>query len=397
MFDTGEEIESGISSGTLRYTGGNKKGTVKEIIDYLNSAGIEDLSPKVKPTKLEKSGKNYYSFFVDFDTENINSEVHKKYDYESYIDFKNWYKKEFNLELDSNDALDHNFFEMGITLNNIDKNKEQIQLKMKKFKVSEKHKKDYIKEFKENIINVAENYKKEVENQLEARTNKMDKLFFPKELKEPFKNQKIEMVNGEFCLTMPIKNPVSYDPYIKDNKSFFGKNEKGYYIGTSTELNERVNFHYYFEPENPIKMEFKIYKTFDEFMEAAKKLFNKEIVENPINFKLLKDFFESNFEKIKVKANNEKFINDYLEKSNFFKLIRKKSKNGKEFVNYKTGDIILSIDPKNQNILKRWNTWDKEEYPSINSSVIYKKLSKEINFIFISCLINYLFINSYII
>lgn len=127
-------------------------------------------------------------------------------------------------------------------------------------------------------------------------------------------------------------------------------------------------------------MEFKIYKTFNEFMEATKELFDKEIIENPINFKLLKNFFESNFEKIKIKANNEEFVNDYLEKSNFFQLIRKKSKNGKEFINYKTGDIILSIDPKNPNILKRWNTWDKEEYPSIKSSVIYKKLAKENNF-----------------
>ena len=380
MFDTGEQIESGISNGTLCYTGGNKKGTIEEIIDYLNSIGIEDLSPEVKPTKLKKSGENYYRFFVDFDTKNINSEVHKKYNYESYIDFKNWYKKIFNLELDSNDAFDHNFYEMEISLDDIDKNKEQIQLKIEKFKVSENHKKDYIKEFKKNVIDVAENYKKEFEDLLEARTNKMDKLFFPNELKEPFKKQKIEMVNGEFCLTMPIKNPVSYDPYIKDNKSFFGKNEKGYYIGTSTELKESFNFYYYFEPENPIKMKFKIYKTFNEFMEATKELFDKEIIENPINFKLLKDFFESNFEKIKIKANNEEFVNDYLEKSNFFKLIRKKSKNGKEFINYKTGDIILSIDPKNPNILKRWNTWDKEEYPSIKSSVIYKKLAKENNF-----------------
>ena len=221
---------------------------------------------------------------------------------------------------------------MGISLDDIDKNKEQIQLKMEKFKVSENHKKDYIKEFKENIINIAENYKKEVENQLEARTNKMDKLFFPKELKEPFKNQKIEMVNGDFCLTMPIK------------------------------------------------MKFKIYKTFNEFMENAKELFDKEIVKNPNNFRILEDFFKSSFEKVKTRSNNEKFVNDYLEKTNFFKLIRKKSKNGKEFVNYKIGDIILSIDSKNPNILKRWNTWDKEEYPSIKSSVIYKKLAKENNF-----------------
>ena len=52
----------------------------------------------------------------------------KKYNYESYIDFKNWYKKIFNLELDSNDAFDHNFYEMEISLDDIDKNKEQIQL-----------------------------------------------------------------------------------------------------------------------------------------------------------------------------------------------------------------------------------------------------------------------------
>lgn len=380
MFDTGEQIESGFSSGTLYYTGGNKKGTVEEIIDYLNSIGIEDLSPEVKPTKLGKSGKKY-SFFVDFDTDKLYSKVHNNYNQDSYIKFSIWYRKEFNLELNSNDAEDHNFPEIRyITLDNMDEAKEALEQKMEKFNISEGHKEEAMKRFKENVIDVAENYKKEFENQLEARTNEMDKLFFPKELKEPFKNKKIEMVNGEFCLTMPIKNPVSYDPDIKDNKSFFGKNEKGYYIGTSTELNEKNNFHYYFEPENPIKMEFEIYKTFDEFMEAAKELFDKEAVEEPINFKLLKDFFESNFEKIKMKANNEEFVNDYLEKSNFFKLIRKKSKNGKEFVNYKTGDIILSIVPKNPNILKRWNTWDKEEYPSIKSSVIYKKLAKENNF-----------------
>lgn len=380
MFDTGEEIENGISSGILRYTGGNKKGTIEEIIDYLNSIGIEDLSPEVKPTKLEKSGKKY-SFFVDFDTDNIYNKVHNNYNQDSYIDFKYWYKEKFKLELNSNDADDHNFQEIRyITLDNIDEAQEEFEDKLEKINISKEHREEAMQRFKENVIDVAENYKKEFENLLEARTNKMDKLFFPNELKEPFKKQKIEMVNGEFCLTMPIKNPVSYDPYIKDNKSFFGKNENGYYIGTSTELNENFNFHYYFEPENPIKMKFKIYKTFNEFMEATKELFDKEIIENPINFKLLKNFFESNFEKIKIKANNEEFVNDYLEKSNFFQLIRKKSKNGKEFINYKTGDIILSIDSKNPNILKRWNTWDKEEYPSIKSSVIYKKLAKENNF-----------------
>lgn len=380
MFDTGEQIESGISSGTLRYTGGNKKGTVEEIIDYLNSIGIEDLSPEVKPTKLGKSGKKY-SFFVDFDTDNIYNKVHNNYNQDSYIDFKYWYKENFKLELNSNDADDHNFQEIRyINLDNIDEAQEEFEDKLKKINISKEHREEAMQRFKENVIDVAENYKKEFEDLLEARTNKMDKLFFPNELKEPFKKQKIEMVNGEFCLTMPIKNPVSYDPYIKDNKSFFGKDEKGYYIGTSTELNEKNNLHYYFKPENPIKMKFKIYKTFEEFMEAAKELFNKEAVANPINFKLLKDFFESNFEKIKIKANNEEFVNDYLEKSNFFQLIRKKSKNGKEFINYKTGDIILSVDPKNPNILKRWNTWDKEEYQSIKSSVIYKKLAKENNF-----------------
>lgn len=380
MFDTGEQIESGISNGTLRYTGGNKKGTIKEIIDYLNSIGIEDLSPEVKPTKLGKNRKKY-SFFVDFDTDNIYNKVHNNYNQDSYIDFKYWYKENFKLELNSNDAVDHNFQEIRyITLDNIDEAQEEFEDKLKKINISKEHREEAMQRFKENVIDVAESYKKEIENQLEARTNKMDKLFFPNELKEPFKKQKIEMVNGEFCLTMPIKNPVSYDPYIKDNKSFFGKNENGYYIGTSTELNEKINFHYYFKPEKPIKMKFKIYKTFNEFMEATKELFDKEIIENPINFKLLKDFFESNFEKIKIKVNNEEFVNDYLEKSIFFQLIRKKSKNGKEFVNYKTGDIILSIDPKNPNILKRWNTWDKEEYQSIKSSVIYKKLAKENNF-----------------
>lgn len=380
MFDTGEQIESGISYGTLYYTGGNKKGTVEEIIDYLNSIGIEDLSPEVKPTKLGKSGKKY-SFFVDFDTDNIYNKVHNNYNQDSYIDFKYWYKENFKLELNSNDAVDHNFQEIRyITLDNIDEAQEEFEDKLEKINISKEHREEAMQRFKENVIDVAENYKKEFKNLLEARTNQIDKLFFPKELKEPFKNKKIEMVNGEFCLTMPIKNPVSYDPYIKDNKSFFGKNENGYYIGTSTELNESFNFHYYFEPEKPIKMKFKIYKTFNEFMEATKELFDKEIIENPINFKLLKDFFESNFEKIKIKANNEEFVNDYLEKSNFFQLIRKKSKNGKEFINYKTGDIILLIDPKNPNILKRWNTWDKAEYPSIKSSVIYKKLAKENNF-----------------
>ena len=352
MFDTGEQIESGISYGTLYYTGGNKKGTVEEMIDYLNSIGIEDLSPEVKPTKLGKSGKKY-SFFVDFDTDNIYNKVHNNYNQDSYIDFKYWYKENFKLELNSNDADDHNFQEIRyITLDNINEAQEEFEDKLEKINISKEHREEAMQRFKENVIDVAENYKKEFEDLLEARTNKMDKLFFPNELKEPFKKQKIEMVNGEFCLTMPIKNPVSYDPYIKDNKSFFGKNEKGYYIGTSTELKESFNFHYYFEPEKPIKMKFKIYKTFNEFMEATKELFDKEIIENPINFKLLKVFFESNFEKIKIKANNEKFVNDYLEKSNFFKLIRKKSKNGKEFINYKTGDIILSIDPKNPNILK---------------------------------------------
>ena len=95
MFDTGEQIESGFASGTSYYTGGNEKGTVEEIIDYLNSIGIEDLSPEVKPKRLEKSGGDYYNFYVDFSTINLCSKVYNKYNQDSYIDFKYWYKKNF--------------------------------------------------------------------------------------------------------------------------------------------------------------------------------------------------------------------------------------------------------------------------------------------------------------
>ena len=380
MFDTGEQIESGFSSGTLYYTGGNKKGTVEEIIDYLNSIGIEDLSPEVKPTKLGKSGKKY-SFFVDFDTDKLYSKVHNNYNQDSYIKFSIWYRKEFNLELNSNDAEDHNFPEIRyITLDNMDEAQEKFEDKLETINISEEHREEAMKRFKENVIDVAESYKKEIANQLEARTNEMDKLFFPNELKEPFKNKKIEMVNGEFCLTMPIKDPVSYDPDIKDNKSFFGKNEKGYYIGISTRLDEKHNIYNFLCYENSDKLKSTTYKTFDEFMKAAKELFDKEAVEEPINFKLLKDFFESSFEKIKVKSNNEEFVNDYLNEIEELKLIKRTNKNGKEFVNYKYLSTILSLDPKNPNTIKRWNVREKKEYPSIKSSVIYKKLAKENNF-----------------
>ena len=380
MFDTGEQIESGFSSGNLYYTGGKEKGKVEEIIEYLNSIGIEDLSPEVKPTKLGKSGKNY-SFFVDFDTDNIYNKVHNKYSQDSYINFSIWYKKKFNLELNSNDADDRNFQEIRyITLDNIDEAQEKFEDRLEKINISEEHREEAMKRFKENVIDVAENYKKEIENKIGARTNKMDKIFFPNELKEPFKNQKIEMINGEFCLTMPIKNPVSYDPYIKDNKSFFGKNEKGYYIGTSTELNENNNIYDFFCYENSDKLKYKTYKSFEEFMEITKELFDKEAVGNPANFKLLKDFFESSFEKIKVRADSQNFVDNYLNKIDELRLIKRTNKNGKEFVNYKYLNTILSLDPKNPNTIKRWNIREKKEYPSINSSVIYKKLAKENNF-----------------
>ena len=380
MFDTGEQIESGFSSGTLYYKGGNKKGTVEEIIDYLNSIEIEDLSPKVKPTKLGKSGKKY-SFFVDFDTDNIYNKVHNNYNQDSYIKFSIWYKENFKLELNSNDADDRNFQEIRyITLDNMDEAQEAFEDKMEKFNISEEHREEAMQRFKENVIDVAESYKKEIANQIEARTNKMDKIFFPNELKEPFKNQKIEMINGEFCLTMPIKEPVSYDPHIKDNKSFFGKNEKGYYIGTSTELKENHNIYDFLCYENSDKLKYKTYKTFDEFMEVAKELFNKEAIEEPITFKLLKDFFESSFEKVKVRADSQNFVDNYLNKIDELKLIKRTNKNGKEFVNFKYLNTILSLDPKNPNIIKRWNIRERKEYPSIKSSVIYKKLAQENNF-----------------
>ena len=380
MFDTGEQIESGFSSGTLYYTGGNKKGTVEEIIDYLNSIGIEDLSPEVKPTKLGKSGKKY-SFFVNFDTDKLYSKVHNNYNQDSYIKFSIWYKKEFNLELNSNDADDRNFPEIRyITLDNMDEAQEKFEDKLGIINISEEHREEAMKRFKENVIDVAKNYKKEIENKIEARTNKMDKIFFPNELKEPFKNQKIEMINGEFCLTMPIKSPVSYDPDIKDNKSFFGKNEKGYYIGTSTELNENNNIYDFLCYKNSDKLKYKTYKTFDEFMEVAKELFNKEVVENPNNFKILKDFFESSFEKVKVRADSQNFVDNYLDKIDELKLIKRTNKNGKEFVNFKYLNTILSLDPKNPSVIKRWNIRERKEYPTIKSSVIYKKLAKENNF-----------------
>lgn len=381
MFDTGEQIESGFASGTSYYTGGNEKGTVEEIIDYLNSIGIEDLSPEVKPKRLEKSGGDYYNFYVDFSTINLCSKVYNKYNQDSYIDFKYWYKKKFKMELNPNDADDLNLHKIDyITLDNIEEAKKQFEDKLEKINISEEHREEAMKRFKENVIDVAKSYKKEIENKIESRTNEMDKLFFPNELKEPFKNKKIEMINGEFCLTMPIKKPVSYDYLIGDNKSFFGKNEKGYYIGTSTRLDEKHNIYDFLCYENSDKLKYKTYKTFDEFMEVAKELFNKEVVENPNNFKILKDFFESSFEKVKVRADSQNFVDNYLNKIDELKLIKRTNKNGKEFVNFKYLNTILSLDPKNPSTIKRWNIRERKEYPSIKSSVIYKKLAKENNF-----------------
>lgn len=381
MFDTGEQIESGFASGTSYYTGGNEKGTVEEIIDYLNSIGIEDLSPEVKPKRLEKSGGDYYNFYVDFSTINLCSKVYNKYNQDSYIDFKYWYKKNFKMELNPNDADDLNLHKIDyITLDNIEEAKKQFEDKLEKINISEEHREEAMKRFKENVIDVAKSYKKEIENKIESRTNEMDKLFFPNELKEPFKNKKIEMINGEFCLTMPIKKTVSYDYLIGDNKSFFGKNEKGYYIGTSTRLDEKHNIYDFLCYENSDKLKYKTYKTFDEFMEVAKELFNKEVVENPNNFKILKDFFESSFEKVKVRADSQNFVDNYLNKIDELKLIKRTNKNGKEFVNFKYLNTILSLDPKNPSTIKRWNIRERKEYPSIKSSVIYKKLAKENNF-----------------
>lgn len=381
MFDTGEQIESGFASGTSYYTGGNEKGTLEEIIDYLNSIGIEDLSPEVKPKRLEKSGGDYYNFYVDFSTINLCSKVYNKYNQDSYIDFKYWYKKNFKMELNPNDADDLNLHKIDyITLDNMNEAQKQFEDKLGIINISEEHREEAMKRFKENVIDVAENYKKEIANKIEARTNEMDKLFFPNELKEPFKNQKIEMINGEFCLTMPIKKPVSYDHRIGDNKSFFGKNEKGYYIGTSTRLDEKHNIYDFLCYENSDKLKYKTYKTFDEFMEVAKELFNKEVVENPNNFKILKDFFESSFEKVKVRADSQNFVDNYLNKIEELKLIKRTNKNEKEFVNFKYLNTILSLDPKNPSTIKRWNIRERKEYPTIKSSVIYKKLAKENNF-----------------
>ena len=285
------------------------------------------------------------------------------------------------MELNPNDADDLNLHKIDyITLDNMDEAQKQFEDKLGKINISEEHREEAMKRFKENVIDVAESYKKEIANKIEARTNEMDKLFFPNELKEPFKNQKIEMINGEFCLTMPIKKPVSYDHCIGDNKSFFGKNEKGYYIGTSTRLDEKHNIYDFLCYENSDKLKYKTYKTFDEFMEVAKELFNKEVVENPNNFKILKDFFESSFEKVKVRADSQNFVDNYLNKIDELKLIKRTNKNGKEFVNYKYLNTILSLDSKNLNTIKRWNIREKKEYPTIKSSVIYKKLAQENNF-----------------
>ena len=377
MFDTGEQIESGISSGGSYYKGGDEIGTLKEIFDYLHSLGINDFSPKTKITKLDKRG----NFYIEFNTDIPYYEVLKKYNQNSYITFSIWYEKNFNLTLNSNVAKDRNFQEINyVTFENLDKTKEIIQEKLKKYNISEEHKEECMKQFEKNVVNVAKKLKKEFEQKLKLRTNEMDKLFFPNELKEPFKNKNIEIINGELCLTMSIKDPVSYDYNIKNNKSFFGKNEEGYYIGTSTELKEQHNFYSYFEREKPKKMKKIIYKTFDEFIKNAEKLFDKEVFKNSEKSEKIKNFFKVNLENLKNKSSNLTFINKYLNNFEYLNLVKKTSKNGKEFVNYKISDIILSFDPENPDMIKRWNVREKKEYPSVKSPVIYQKLAQENNF-----------------
>ena len=357
MFDTGEVIEAGFASGSRT---DNKKyygewnAAVEEMIEYFNEKDI-DITPSISVvnfgTELEFELKPFYFKLC----------IIEKFTYDSIANFAAWYVDNFGLyisEIYRSFDFYGNYFR-NIDIKENDLYKEKLKELFEKYKLSEKHREEALKDYEEKVYRVLvekENKRLEIVN---SRTNNLDILLLPNSALELFENSEYRLVQDTVGKT--FKNVLNNITIAKINGKYHIKHGycySDYVYGYSFNSYEYNNLEHFIRA---FCNEYKI---------------DKKLVDD--NFELLVDYFENCFKTCENMSNDLKSIKELIKKENSFKIVARTNAKGRTYTNLIFLDYSLSANYKIKNEIIKFNK-NTRESTAKKSKMLYK-IIKNINF-----------------
>lgn len=330
MFDTGEQIEEGFSSGRVVdwRTYGDKKAKPYEIIKRMEDEGI-DYTPVLEIYELNFYDREYRSMITPKYPAigNILSE----YDEKSVFYFENWYEEKFKIKRDSS-SFDTVWYKAVLSRDNL--KRDLLEKIMEKHGMSEQRKEKARKEFEEKAVSPFEKMDRKILEFSAKRTNELDKIFFPNSEVETFDNIEHVFFHGSIGFKMRILEKTMVD----DNMSYFSY-DRGKYSIARSHLDDEESFFadYGSKIENC-----KVFDNFTDFFKEVRKLFDSNVMDNPVNNKILEDFFVETFEDIEEKKKDFNYIEEIIRKTNpDLRMYQKKNeKTGRNYFNFKEMTLL---------------------------------------------------------
>ena len=181
VFDTGEQIEAGLSGAVRDWrTYGDKKAGPDEIIRRMEDEGI-DYTPLLEIYELKPhgdnwiTGKDYWTGSMTPKYPDIGN-ILSEYEQKSVFYFELWYEEKFGIKRDRS-SMDDIWYKPLISRDDL--GRDFLEEVMEKHGMSEKRKEKARKEFEEKAVLPFEMEDKKILEFSANRTNELDKIFFP--------------------------------------------------------------------------------------------------------------------------------------------------------------------------------------------------------------------------
>lgn len=347
MFDTGELIEEGFASGSVKKKYGKEEATIEEMIEYFEEINV-DITPSISIVIFGDEAKFELMPFY------IKSFISEKFSYESIANFASWYVEKFGLyisEIYSSFDFYGNYFR-NIDIKENDLYIEKLKELFEKYRLSEKHRKEALKDYEEKVYRVLaekENKRLEIVN---SRTNKLDVLFLPDSVLELFGSSEYRLVQDTVGKT--FKHALNNITVAKIDGKYHLKHGYSY---------SNYIYGYSFDSYKYNNLEDFI-KSFCNEYKMDKKLVND-------NFKLLADYFKNCFKTCENMSNDLNSIKDLMKKENRFEIVTRTNAKGKTYTNLIFSDYSLSINHKAKNEVIKFNKNTRESTVK-KSKILYK-------------------------
>lgn len=329
MFDTGEVIEEGIWESAKRDKKyGDKFVTNEELLRILDKRGI-DITPTITVMYL-----NYGE--IDFSVRKFDHTILiKEFNYNVISNLYDYYVNEFNM------GLWGDFKERRYRFSCVELEKENLYLEKLndlcvEYKLSLNHIKKAVVDFNDKVRSeLLKKYKEKIER-INNRKNELDILLLPNRDFELFETSELRLVEDNIGISFfNISN--NFVIYREGNEYYFRKDYRYNYfiygyisyfykVDTLEELIDRFCFEY--KISNELK---------NTYLDKLKAFFNFKFIECEKGKKDLE------------------LLKNLMDKEKSFKVVTRKNKKGKTYINLIYNDYSLSIDFRNKDMVTKFN------------------------------------------